>query len=95
MSEENVSRTGRLVFSFWFQLILCIGIITVSVACGTYVWQVWRQYTFQTNAERLCIAYVEDFLKDRKDVNAVEAWLGQRDCVNRAMGRYPFETDQS
>ena len=63
MSEGNVSRIGRALFSVWFQLILCIGIISVSIACGTYVWQVWRLYRFEKDAEQLCIAYVEDYLK--------------------------------
>ena len=94
MSEGNVSRIGRALFSVWFQLILCIGIISVSIACGTYVWQVWRLYRFEKDAEQLCIAYVEDYLKGRHDVSAMEAWISQRSCVNQAMGRYPLETDK-
>jgi hypothetical protein len=68
----------------WFQIIGCVGIVSVSAAALSYTWLAWRAYQLETRAEVICKSYVDDKASELDDT---VKWLGQRECINMVMGR--------
>ena len=72
----------------WFQIVLSIGILSISAASFVYVWQTWRAYQLETRAEEVCKFYLEQKLEKGADVESnIEHWFGRRQCVNEIMGK--------
>ena len=69
---------------FWFQIVVTIGIIFVSVASVLYTWHTWRAYRLEMRAEEVCTYYLDS---KRREFDSVEIWFTQRQCVNRVMGK--------
>jgi hypothetical protein len=73
----------------WFQLVLTVGIISVSAASLAYTWQTWRDFQQETRSEEICKYYIEQHAKDSGDV---EKWLARRQCVNGVLGKVNLST---
>ena len=68
----------------WFQIVVILGIISVSVASLFYTWHTWRAYRLEMRAEEVCKYYLDS---KRRDFDSVEIWFTQRQCVNMVMGK--------
>ena len=74
----------------WFQIVVTIGIISVSVASVLYTWHTWRAYQLEMRAEEVCTYYLDS---KRRDFDSVEIWFSQRQCINMVMGKGEVKKD--
>ena len=74
----------------WLQIILCLGIVSVSAASLSYTWQTWRAYQLEMRAEEICKTYLESKLSNLGDL---DLWFGRRQCINMVMGRGEAKKD--
>ena len=90
--EQTFEKAGTRL---WLQLVLCVGVLSVSAASLAYTWQTWQTQRFESRVAAICKGYVEsanpDYaVKDAKTqadfFNAIGGWMAQRDCVNRVVG---------
>jgi hypothetical protein len=77
----------------WFQMVVSLGILSISAASLSYTWMTWRAYDLETRANEVCKIYVEteagDFLKGR-NLGEAEGWFAKWQCINRVMGKQPW-----
>ena len=66
----------------WFQIVLCVGIVSVSAASLSYAWQIWRAYQLELRAEEICKVYLDDKFHNFPNVGDIEKWFTRRQCVN-------------
>jgi hypothetical protein len=96
--NEVATPRGK-ISALWFHIVVSVGILAVSAASATYIWQTWRAYDIERRADGICKYFVEehlgaDYAKAKEDVKTtedlhknVEAWIARRECINRIMGR--------
>lgn len=73
----------------WFQIVVAIGLLSVSAASLTYTWRAWRAYQLEKQAEEVCTPYIEE---KGKDFGSVERWLTRRQCINGVLGKTEVST---
>ena len=64
----------------WLLYLGAIGILTVTIASITYIWQQITAYQLQQKAERFCQSHMTDY----KDED--ERWVAVRNCLNDILG---------
>src|SRR5262245_56700954 len=64
----------------WLLYLGAIGILTVTIASITYIWQQISAYQLQKRAERYCQSQMTDY----KDED--EHWIAVRACLNDIVG---------
>jgi hypothetical protein len=94
MNEQNI-EARKYVVAPWFQVIVCVGILAISVASATYTWRTWHVYGLERRAAKVCKSYVEIRMPgyiDLKDATTkedirkgLEAWMARRACINQVM----------
>jgi hypothetical protein len=71
----------------WFQIVICVGIVSVSAASLSYTWQTWRSYTLEHNAREACEILHQETLPAGDREAAADYWRRLRGCINEILGR--------